>query len=61
LQNSRSVVLTINDRGPFGHGRLIDVSAHAADALGFRSAGVTQVKVEPLSGAEPLSAVAEAQ
>jgi rare lipoprotein A len=49
LHNSRSVVVTINDRGPFSHGRLIDVSAHAADALGFRSAGVTQVKVEPLS------------
>jgi rare lipoprotein A len=49
LRNNRSVVLTINDRGPFVGGRVIDVSAHAADALGFRSAGVAQVKVEQLS------------
>lgn len=55
LRNNRSVIVTINDRGPFTGGRVIDVSAHAADALGFRSAGVAHVKVEPLS------AVAEAQ
>lgn len=55
LRNNRSVVVTINDRGPFAGGRVIDVSAHAADALGFRSAGVAQVKVEPVS------AIADAQ
>jgi rare lipoprotein A len=48
LKNDRSVVVTINDRGPFSGGRVIDVSADAADTLGFRSAGVTHVKVEPL-------------
>jgi rare lipoprotein A len=52
LRNNRSVVLTVNDRGPFTGGRVIDVSAHAADALGFRSAGVAHVKVEPISLAE---------
>lgn len=52
LKNNRSIVVTINDRGPFTGGRVIDVSAHAADALGFRSAGVAQVKVEPVSVAE---------
>jgi rare lipoprotein A len=52
LRNNRSVVVTINDRGPFTGGRVIDVSAHAADALGFRSAGVTHVKVEPISVAD---------
>ncbi len=46
LKNNRSVVVTINDRGPFVGGRLIDVSANAADALGFRSTGVAQVKLE---------------
>lgn len=46
LVNQRSVVVTINDRGPFVRGRVIDVSAHAADSLGFRSAGVARVKVE---------------
>lgn len=49
LKNSRSVVVTVNDRGPFVGGRVIDVSQHAAEALGFRSAGVARVKVEPLS------------
>jgi rare lipoprotein A len=49
LKNNRSVVVTVNDRGPFTGGRVIDVSAHAADALGFRSAGVAHVKVEPVS------------
>jgi len=49
LRNNRSVVVTVNDRGPFAGGRVIDVSAHAADSLGFRSAGVAMVKVEPIS------------
>jgi rare lipoprotein A len=49
LTNNRSVVVTINDRGPFTGGRVIDVSAHAADSLGFRVAGVARVKVEPLA------------
>lgn len=49
LRNNRSVVVTVNDRGPFTRGRVIDVSVAAADSLGFRSAGVAQVKVEPVS------------
>jgi rare lipoprotein A len=49
LRNHRSVVVTVNDRGPFTGGRVIDVSAQAADALGFRVAGVAVVKVETLA------------
>lgn len=49
LRNNRSVILTVNDRGPFTGGRVIDVSGHAADLLGFRAAGVARVKVEPLT------------
>lgn len=49
LANERSVIVTINDRGPFVRGRVIDVSVHAAESLGFRSAGVARVKVEKLS------------
>jgi len=49
LRNQRSVVVTVNDRGPFTRGRVIDVSATAADSLGFRSAGVAQVKVEQIA------------
>jgi rare lipoprotein A len=49
LRNNLSVVVTVNDRGPFTRGRVIDVSVAAADSLGFRSAGVAQVKVEPVA------------
>jgi len=48
VKNKRSVVVTINDRGPFVGGRVIDVSPPAAEALGFRSAGSATVKVEAL-------------
>ncbi len=48
LKNDRSVDVRINDRGPFTGGRVIDVSPHAAKALGFRSAGTTTVKVKPV-------------
>lgn len=40
LHNSRSVVVTVNDRGPFVRGRIVDVSTGAAGVLGMRSAGV---------------------
>ncbi len=49
LRNNRSIVVTVNDRGPFTRGRVIDVSVAAADSLGFRSAGVAQVKIEPIA------------
>jgi rare lipoprotein A len=42
--NGRSVVLTVNDRGPFVRGRIIDVTPAGAHALGF--SGLTQVTVE---------------
>jgi len=46
LANKRSVVVTINDRGPFVRGRIIDLSHRAAADLGFLKAGVTKVLVE---------------
>ncbi len=42
--NGRSVVVTVNDRGPFVRGRIIDVTPAAAHALGF--SGLAQVTVE---------------
>ena len=42
--NGRSVVVTINDRGPFVRGRVIDVTPAAARVLGF--SGLTQVSVD---------------
>ena len=49
LHNSRSVVVTVNDRGPFVRGRIVDVSTGAASVLGMRSAGVAPVRVEVVS------------
>lgn len=45
-QNSKSVYLKVNDRGPYIAGRIIDVSTKAATILGFKHKGTTQVKVE---------------
>jgi rare lipoprotein A len=42
-QNGRSVVVTINDRGPFVSGRIIDLTPAAARALGF--SGLAKVNV----------------
>lgn len=46
LQNGRSLVLRVNDRGPFVNNRVIDVSMRAAQLLGFKDQGTTQVQVE---------------
>jgi rare lipoprotein A len=43
--NGRSVVVRINDRGPFVKGRIIDVSTAVADELGFRKRGVAKVDI----------------
>ena len=55
--NSRSVVVRINDRGPFHPGRVIDLSYAAAARLGYIEAGSAHVEVESIvPGAEPASA-----
>ncbi|MGO8916728.1 MAG: septal ring lytic transglycosylase RlpA family protein [Stellaceae bacterium] len=46
LSNNRSVVVRINDRGPFAQGRVIDVSRGAAELLGMTKSGVVPVRVE---------------
>lgn len=46
-KNGRSVVVTINDRGPFIRGRIIDLTPAAARALGF--SGLAQVSIEIVS------------
>ena len=48
LENGRSIVLTVNDRGPFARGRIIDVSRRAAQLLAFERNGTAKVKVEIL-------------
>nr|WP_267915211.1 septal ring lytic transglycosylase RlpA family protein [Borreliella garinii] len=46
LLNNRSVVVRINDRGPFRKDRIIDLSKHAAEKLDFLGIGVAPVKIE---------------
>lgn len=50
LENNRSLILRINDRGPFVDNRLIDVSRRSAQLLGFEKRGTTRVRVEAVSG-----------
>ena len=45
----RSVVVTVNDRGPFVHGRVLDLSTAAARAVGITGAGVGMVTAEVIS------------
>src|SRR5262245_3442614 len=52
LANGKSVEVRINDRGPFGKGRIIDVSRAAARVLGIVGSGITTVRVECLSDPE---------
>lgn len=48
LHNGRNVILRVNDRGPFAHDRVLDVSEKAASLLGFKNAGTARVKIEVL-------------
>ena len=48
LMNEKSVILTINDRGPFVDDRIIDVSKSAARKLEFIRAGIIKVRIEVL-------------
>ena len=48
LENGRSVVVRINDRGPFLHGRIIDLSYVAASKLGYVNKGSAKVEVEQI-------------
>lgn len=51
LDNNRSIILRVNDRGPYVRNRLIDVSEHAAEMLAFRRSGSTRVRVQYVSAA----------
>ena len=45
LNNNKFEVVTITDRGPYIKGRIIDVTVGVAERLGFKSNGVTEVKI----------------
>jgi rare lipoprotein A len=55
LNNGRSIVVRINDRGPYASDRIIDLSRRSAEALGYRNQGTATVRVKylrraPLNG-----------
>lgn len=63
LQNGRSMVVRVNDRGPYHGNRVVDVSQRAADLLGFKRRGTARVRVEyvgraPLEGSDDIQLAA---
>jgi rare lipoprotein A len=48
-RNGKTVVVTINDRGPFIRGRVIDLSTAAAGIIGMKSSGLAPVTVERIA------------
>ena len=49
LKNNKSVVVRVNDRGPFKAGRIIDLSEKAADKIDAKKQGISYVKVQVLN------------
>jgi peptidoglycan lytic transglycosylase len=58
LETGKSVAVTINDRGPSGKGRKIDLSRAAAQKIGMGGKGVTKVKIEARPHRKPTKKVA---
>jgi len=56
LDNGRSVIVRVNDRGPFHEGRIIDLSYAAAKKLGYYSKGTASVEVEAIVVSQNLAA-----
>lgn len=61
LQNGRRVVVRVNDRGPFLHNRLIDLSYTAAARLGVLGTGTAMVEIESVAPDTPTTTVASTQ
>ncbi len=57
LQNGRSVVVRLNDRGPFSKNRVIDLSRAAAEQLDMIGGGTAMVEVRSLAAGDPAPAV----
>ncbi len=49
LQNGKSAMVKVEDRGPYVDGRVVDVAPKVADQLGMKKAGVTPVEVAPVA------------
>jgi rare lipoprotein A len=57
LANGRSIIVRVNDRGPYAHDRVIDLSSKTAELLGYKGYGLARVRVEyvgpaPLEGSD---------
>ncbi len=48
LENGRSLIVRVNDRGPYKRGRVMDVSKRAAELLGFKNKGTAKIRIELL-------------
>jgi rare lipoprotein A len=46
LENNHSIIVRVNDRGPFAHNRVIDLSKRTAEVLKFQHKGMTKVRVD---------------
>jgi rare lipoprotein A len=53
IKNGKSVVVRINDRGPFFQGRVLDLSLGAARAIGLDSLGIGQIKFDEIPLSKP--------
>jgi rare lipoprotein A len=51
LRNQYSIIVRVNDRGPFAHDRIMDVSKRVAELLDFRRSGTTKVRVDYIGAA----------
>lgn len=63
LSNHRSIIVRVNDRGPYAKNRILDVSRHTAKLLGFHDRGVAKVQVDyvgraPLKGSNDRELIA---
>lgn len=50
IENNKTLIVMVNDRGPFSKSRILDVSEQAAEILGFKSKGTAKVRVQYLPG-----------
>jgi rare lipoprotein A len=57
LQNGRSTLVQVQDRGPRAHGRIMDVAPKVADQLGMQKAGEVPVVIAPIVVSQPDGAV----
>ena len=59
LENGRALTVRVNDRGPFVHGRIIDLSRRGAQLLGFEKNGVARVRVEAVPSPDEVEIAAK--